>query len=340
MRPGRALIAAALISLALPQPVAALTCTLSAVNPIDFGAVSPLNATSTDVSSGFTVTCQAPKNEIAGPNGTTRAVNLCASYDNGSGGASGGGNRQLVNGGNNALYDLYPTNAYGPTHWGSRTGTPTGSVVQGQVVLTKTSGGGTTAPVSTTFTAFARLFGGQNLLPPGTYASSLTLTVEAFWNDAKNDCAAGGAVQSAPTAIQAATVAYQNECRVGTVSTLDFGASGFLTSSLDAASSVSVTCTSSTPYRVGLSAGSGAGATTSVRKMTRTVAPFSIVDYGLYRDAARSQNWGNDTTGGSDTLNAAGTGTAASYGIFGRVPAQPTPEPGDYLDTVVLSVVF
>jgi spore coat protein U-like protein len=334
------LAAAALLIVLAPLPARALTCALSGVTTIDFGTPSPLNVAHSDVASTFTVTCQAPKSEIPGGLGTTRTVNLCASYDNGTAGASSGGNRQLVNGGNNALYDVYPSAAYGPTHWGSRGGTPTGTVVQGQVTLVKTSGGGSTAPAATTFTAFARLFGGQNQLPPATYLSTLTLGVDAFWSDVKNDCAAGGAVQSAPSAAQLVTVAYQNECRVGTVSSLEFGTSGLLTSAIDAATAVSVTCTNTTPFRVGLSPGNGVGATTMVRKMTRTAAPLSTVDYGLYRDLGRSQTWGDDTGTGNDTQNGTGSGTAASYPIYGRVPPQNTPEPGDYQDTVVLTVAF
>lgn len=337
--------AAALASLAwlLPPPaVAALSCSLSSVNPVDFGSVSPLDAAATDVSSTFTVTCQAVKGDLPGPAGSTRVVNLCASYDDGTGGASAGGNRQLLNGANAAIFDLYANSAYGPTHWGNRNGVPAGTVVQASVTLTKTGGPGTTPtpPRSTALTAYARLFGGQNMLPPATYTSTLTLRVDAFWNDLKSDCAAGGAVESAPSAAQLVTAAYQNECRVGTINSLDFGASGFLTSNVDAATSVAVTCTSSTPFRVGLDAGTGAGATTGSRKMTRTSPPFRTVDYGLYRDFGRSLNWGNDTVGGTDTQNGTGTGAAASYPIYGRVPPQTTPEPGDYLDTIVLGVVF
>lgn len=322
-----------------PAPASALSCALT-VNPIDFGTLSPLDATSADATAGFTASCSAPKNEITGAIGATRTANICVSYDNGSGGASPGGNRQLANGADTAVYDVYMTAARGPTHWGSRSGTPVGDVAQAKFVLTKTSGGGTTAPVNTGFTTYARLFAGQGLLPPGTYASTLTITVDAFWDDVKSDCAAGGAAAGTTTAAQLASLLYQSECRVGTVNSIDFGSSGFLTANLDAASSVSVTCTNTTTYRIGLNEGTGAGATTTVRRMTRTSAPLTTVDYGLYRDLGRTLNWGNDTAAGTDTQNGTGTGTATSYPIYGRVPAQATPRPGSYLDTVVLSVVF
>lgn len=333
--------AAALLLLVAASRAEALTCVLAAVNTIDFGVPSPLDAAHTDVSTTFTVTCQAPKSEIPGAVGTARIVNLCASYDNGSAGASAGGNRRLANGADHALYDLYTSAAYGPTHWGNRNGVPTGTVAQGQVMLVKSAGGGgNTAPASASFTAFARLFGGQTVLRPATYTSSLNVTVDAFWADVKNDCAAGGAVESAASSAQLATLTYQSECRVGTISSLEFGTSGFIAASIDAATSVSLTCTRTTPFKVGLGPGSAAGATTSSRKMTRTAPPLSTVDYGLYRDPARTQNWGNDTAGGTDTANGAGSGTASSYAIYGRVPPQVTPEPGDYQDTVVLTVAF
>lgn len=322
-----------------PRPAAAtLTCTLSGVSTVDFGsAVSPLSASATDTSSTFTVNCTALKADIPGGQ-SPRTVNLCISYDNGTGGASGGGNRQLTSGANIAVYDVYPSPVYGPTPWGSRTGTPAGTVVQNtSIVLTRPA-------VSTSGTAnitvYPRLFGSQVTVPPGTFTSSLTLTVEGFWNDVKNNCASGGTVTTTAASAQTATVTYVSACSVGTPSTLAFGSSGFLRANKDATSSTSVTCTSTTPYKVGLSAGLGVGATTTVRKMTRTAAPLSTVNYRLYQDGARSVSWGNDTTGGTDTQNGTGTGSAVPYIIYGRVPSQNTPEPGSYQDTVVLTVAF
>ena len=325
---------------ALPAASGPVTCSLSGVSTLDFGSITPLGASVTDVSPAFTITCSALKNDFPG-GPAPFPVNLCASYNNGTGGASGGGNRQLLNGGNIALYDVYPTAAFGPTHWGSRAGTPTGTVVQASVTLVKPTGAANTAsaPVSTNLSTFARLFGGQTTLPPGLYNSNLTLTVEAFWTADKSDCAAGG-TPNTTTATQTAQVTYQKECRVGTVSTLDFGSSGFLTSNLDNTTTVSVTCTSTTAYKIGLDAGLGSGATTTNRKMTRTSAPLNTVGYSLFRDNLRTLNWGNDTVGGTDTKNGTGDGLAASHTIYGRVAPQTTPVPGSYQDTVVLSVVF
>ena len=326
--------------LCLPLPAqAALSCSLSGVSTLDFGAPSPLDAGSSDVAPSFTVTCTADLRDLPGRPGSTRSANLCVSYDNGTGGPSAGGNRLLTGAGGNALFDLYPTAAYGPTHWGARSGAPTGIVVQAFAIFTKPSGR-TVAPASASVTPYARLFGGQNLLPPGIYASTLTVTVEAFWSDVKGDCGAGGTVLSTASSPQTATVAYRNECRAGTIPDLDFGTIGFLTANLDALTTVSVTCTAGTPYRIGLDAGTSAGATASSRRLTGVSPPNSQVGYGLYRDSARTQPWGNDTATGADTQNGSGTGAAAGYTIYGRVPPQDTPQPGDYRDTIVLAVVF
>lgn len=341
-RPAVAGCLIALAAAAFPlRASAVLSCTLSGVSTLDFGAPSPLDATSTDVSQPFTITCNADRADLAGSS-TTRSANLCVSYDNGTGGASGGGNRQLAGGAGNAVFDLYASGAYGPVHWGSRAGAPAGDVLQTSVTFTRPSGRNATsvAPQSTVVTTYARLFGGQSTVPPGTYASTLTLTVEAFWSDVKADCGAGGTPNSAPSAAQVATVAYRSECRVGTIPDLSFGAIGFLTANVDASTPVGVTCTSGTPYAVGLDAGTGVGATTASRRLTRVMPPSSTVDYGLYRDAARTQNWGNDTAAGSDTQAGVGAGLAQTYPIYGRVPPQATPEPGDYRDTVVLTVAF
>lgn len=323
-----------------PPAEARLRCTAS-LSAIDFGAVSALEAGPTDSSSSYTVSCSARLSDFDGL--ATRTVNLCVSYDNGTGGASPGGNRLLAGPAASAVVDLYASAAAGPQHLGTRDGAPVGEVLQNTaMVLTAPPGTGNpqSDPASTTITVFARLFGNQSLLDAGLYDSRYDVSIEAFWGDIKADCAAGGASEDEVRERQVVQATYTRECRVGTVGTLDFGTSGIITQAIDASTSVSVACTVNTPYSVGLSAGQASGATTSTRRLTGQAAPFATIDYGLYRDAARSLNWGNDTAGGSDTQNGTGTGLAVVYPIYGRVPVQDTPEPGDYQDTLQLVVVF
>ncbi len=115
-----------------------------------------------------------------------------------------------------------------------------------------------------------------------------------------------------------------------------FGTQPALTSATTASGTLSVTCTSTTPYTVGLDKGGGAGATTSIRKMT---GPGSaLINYGLYQNAALTTNFGN--TVGTDTVSGTGIGTAQTITVYGQVPAQASPAPGSYADVVNVTVTF
>jgi spore coat protein U-like protein len=60
--------------------------------------------------------------------------------------------------------------------------------------------------------------------------------------------------------------------------------------------------------------------------------------YALFRDAARTLNWGN--TIGSNTVSGIGTGSAQSLPVFGRVPPSQTAAPGGYVDTIIATITF
>ncbi|HXS72605.1 MAG TPA: spore coat U domain-containing protein [Rhodanobacteraceae bacterium] len=156
---------------------------------------------------------------------------------------------------------------------------------------------------------------------------------------------AGFATQSFDTANAATTttvtnsmpvkITIQNACDVSTTAptTLDFGTQGPLISNIDNTSSITVTCTTSAPYNVGLDGGSSGSVT--ARTMLKGTTP---VNYALYRDASRTLNWGN--TVGTDTLAGTGSGSAQTLTVYGRVPPQTTPAAGVYNDTVTVSVTY
>ena len=62
------------------------------------------------------------------------------------------------------------------------------------------------------------------------------------------------------------------------------------------------------------------------------------VNYNMYRDAARTLNWGETDT--VDTVDATGTGSAVTHTVYGRVPPQATPAANTYTDTVTVTVNF
>jgi len=133
-----------------------------------------------------------------------------------------------------------------------------------------------------------------------------------------------------------AQIVITEDCDIVSAGNLDFGSEGVLASNIDASSTLSVQCTNSTTYDIGLSAGLGSGATTTTRKM---MSGTEFVDYQLFSDSGRSTNWGNSIAGG-DTVSSTGDGSANSHIIYGRVPAQSTPSAGTYLDTVTVEVTF
>jgi spore coat protein U-like protein len=114
-----------------------------------------------------------------------------------------------------------------------------------------------------------------------------------------------------------------------------FGTSGIIAANIDASSTVTVTCTNTTPYSVGLDAGTGSGATVTTRKMTSGGA---TVDYSLYQDNGRSTIWGN--TVGTNTVGGTGNGSGQALTVYGRVPSQSTPAPGAYSDTITVTVTY
>lgn len=109
----------------------------------------------------------------------------------------------------------------------------------------------------------------------------------------------------------------------------------YSSAALDATATITVTCTPTTTYNVGLDPGLGTGATVSSRTMTNTV---STLNYSLFRDSARTNNWGQ--TVGTDTLSGVGSGLPQVLTVYGRVPANQVVSPGIYGDTVTATITY
>jgi spore coat protein U-like protein len=119
---------------------------------------------------------------------------------------------------------------------------------------------------------------------------------------------------------------------------LDFGQSqGVLATAVNVNTTLSVTCTNTTPYNIGLNAGTGTGSTVAARLMSGTGANTSTVAFNLYQTAGAT-NWGN--TQGTDTKSGTGTGSAQTLTVYGNVPAQATPQPDSYKSTITATVYF
>jgi len=145
----------------------------------------------------------------------------------------------------------------------------------------------------------------------------------------------GPAFATTTTSSFTVQITIQASCTILSASTLNFGTQGVLGAAVNQTSTIAVQCTNTTPYNIGLNAGTATGATVTTRKMTNGAA---TVSYALYSDSGRTTNWGN--TVGTDTVAGTGNGASQSYTVYGQVPAQTTPAPNTYTDTITVTVTY
>jgi spore coat protein U-like protein len=122
-----------------------------------------------------------------------------------------------------------------------------------------------------------------------------------------------------------------------TATNIDFGTTGLFTANIDMTSTINVTCTTTTPYVVGIGIGTY-GTAVAARKMKTAAAAIPTVAYSLFRDTARTANWG--LTAGTDTVAGVGTGLVQPLTVYGRVPVQAAVAPGTYTDTLSVTLTY
>ncbi|WP_051294068.1 Csu type fimbrial protein [Pseudoduganella violaceinigra] len=121
-------------------------------------------------------------------------------------------------------------------------------------------------------------------------------------------------------------------------SPLDFGQTqGVLSAAVNVNTSLSVTCTNTTPYNVGLNAGTGSGSSGTTRFMAGTGGNTATISFNLFQTAGATL-WGD--TQGTNTVGGVGNGAAQSLTVYGQVPAQSTPIPDTYRSTITATVYF
>ena len=90
-----------------------------------------------------------------------------------------------------------------------------------------------------------------------------------------------------------------------------------------------------------VSVGTGAGSSVNSRRMRHTGGSGDVLNYGLFRDAGRSAVWGY--TVGVDTVTQSikvqnNRTVDTTFTIYGRIPAQQDVTPGDYVDSVQVTL--
>lgn len=220
-------------------------------------------------------------------------------------------------------YDLYADPAHSQVLGSESSGHPVYSTV-----LTMTSNGQATG----SFPVYARLPPGQTVIA-GNYISQNDMKLH-FADQAGStpptdaECAVG---KQSGTQYTEVTAQYANACYISTATDLDFGSAADLTQTRDQTSRVSLHCPAGTAWRVALDDGSHPSA--GVRRMA---GPGGHIDYQLYRDGGRSQVW---STAPSD-VSGTGDNSIQDLTIYGRVPAQGNVAPGDYSDTITVTLTY
>jgi spore coat protein U domain-containing protein, fimbrial subunit CupE1/2/3/6 len=300
---------------------AALSCTFT-MTTVAFGTVDVTLGTTFSTTGTFSANCSGGS--------ANASIRICISFGAGSGGISGSGApRFMTNGTNTLSYNLYQdsaqTTVWGP--WPSGTG---GSGAELDITLNSSGAG------SGTKTVYGQVSASQPGVVPASYTSSFSSTyvTTKYGTTSQGTCASNNLPTSTTTPTFSVTATIAATCRV-TATALNFGSVGVLGSNVDATSAVTATCTSTTPYNIGFDAGTGSGATVTTRKMTVSTR---TVNYSLYTNSGRTTVWGN--TVGTNTVSGTGSGAAQALTVYGRVPAQTTPAPGTYADTIVTTITY
>lgn len=298
---------------------AALVCTFTITN-IDFGTINLAANNNFDTTGTLTASCTG---------GTAKStVRICPNLNAGSGGTTTGNPRFMLTGSTTLNYNMYVnagrTQVWGSYLWGFSFTPPTINL------SLNASGNG-----SASDTIYARTSSGQQNNPSGTYTSSFSgADVQiAYAQSTVGSCTTIGAMNatSAPFTV---TASYPAACSVSST-TLTFASTGVLNTARDGSSTLTATCTIGAPYTIGLSGGNAGASDPTQRKMSKG---GEQITYGLYRDAARAQPWGD--TVGVNTAADTGTGLGQTFTVYGRIPAQATPSPGAYSDTIVTTITY
>lgn len=312
------------------RDVKADICT-AAMTDLAFGNVSPVSGLDYFATGTLSVTCTfiiLAGNLIVLPNITT-----CASLGPGPGAADVNA-RVLSNGTKRIPFNLYRITTYTPANvWGgyatsnSIDGSFSGLLAIGTNTLTfpvsariSASDLALAATESNATTTYAANFAGAGTL---NYSSSSIIFLY---------CHLSGTTASFAFNVTANVV---NDCVI-TTSPVAFGAHGILAGATRATGTLAVRCTAANSYRIALNGGTVTN-TPSDRRM-KNAATGETVAYRL-SSSLDGPIWG-DGSGGTMTYDNVGIGATQQITVYGSIPVQATPTPGDYIDKVTATIYF
>lgn len=324
--------AALLGAFAASSPAMAVSCAISPLTG-SYGTVDILSGAAVDATATITVTCSG---------GLLGSVRLCINIGSGTT-AVGPANERTIRTAADFIDAEFYSDAARTQIWGSwGTGAATNAYPVGSPAGIQRD---VSLPALTTqnftYTVYARLAAGQATKRPGSYSWTSNSPTVQYSELPLSACP----LLLAPFANASGSsfTATVNANGIVTGAALNFGSATSIPANIDAATTITVRATNTTPYTVGL--GNGLNASGAQRRM-RLGATSNYMNYGLYTDAARTNAWSTTTsattcTGGASTcVTGTGAGIAQNVTIYGRVPPQTPPAAGTFTDTVVITVTF
>lgn len=316
-------VGAALVSSVAPwATVRAQSCSVGMTN-VDFGNYSPIGNAAQNTTGTLTFSCNF---------GLLASLyaHTCVSLGPGSTSTSTAA-RTMGNGSNRLGYQLGTTTSFSPP-WG--TGTQAITVRLSKPLLGGTAS--TTVPIQAQILAAqptVPIVGNANTVYREDYTAANATFVYGFNNATTPVCA--NLASTGTFAFSSQTTVTKN-CTIS-ADPMVFPAGSLLTSVRTATTNIRATCTSGSAYQISLNGGSPGG-TVNARRMVRS-GGTEIVNYQLFRDSGYSLAWG-DGTAGTSVATGTGNGLQSTLTVYRRVPAQSTPRPGTYTDTITATITF
>ncbi|KAB8063856.1 Csu type fimbrial protein [Janthinobacterium violaceinigrum] len=311
------------------------TCSVSMTN-IDFGNISPISGTDYVAQATGTFSCVFSSlnlGQLLTPN-----AQVCISLGLGTNSTSALP-RKLGNGSNRMEYNVYVDGSYAPAKiWGGAgvTGAPS---TFGMILSA-----GLLAPPGTysmNFTVYAKIPAGAALAAVPTVANANTVYTSSFAGLGTYTYTTYGLVNLFGCTVNSGSFGFTvnataiNDCTI-TATPMAFANASILTGNLRSTSTLSVRCVNSNAYQIALNGGSVAGNVAN-RQMKNTVTTDKV-SY-LLSATLDGAPWG-DGTAGTSMVTGTGTGSSVPVTVYGLVPAQSAPSPGDYKDTVTATIYF
>lgn len=302
----------------------ALSCSVSNVQPINFGTINPLSTAGATTSMTFNYSCTKSLTDVLA--GVTLCFNIGASATSGQ-----ISSRQMSFAGPPAStlsYQLYQDSGY-TTIWGSQYQAGTTYPVVQITFLDL-------LPVTGSKTVYAKLTGPQITAVPGGYQDTYTaVTASVTLNTGLALPPTTCGTTTGPTFPFTVLATVAKQCNISYANNINLGTVNATQTNITSSSTIGVACTNSTPYTVGLVPSNGNTAGSGMMKTSNTNT--NQVPYQLRSTAGQSGIvWGNTAL---NNVSGTGTGSTTALTVYVTVPGA-NYVPDSYADTVTINVTY